>query len=105
LAGAPEALGVPPSAPQSASGPFPQASQILVLDAGGHSFGLLVDRVREVLRLPASALRPDLGPATLRSPISFGVCDIRGTPHMLLDVRPLLALTDGGQALLETHHD
>ncbi len=68
-------------------------THILVLDVSGHSLGLVVDRVNEVLRLPAAALRPDLGPQALRSPISFGICEVRGTAHVLLDVRPLLALT------------
>jgi len=105
LGAAPQAPVAPVASAASARGPAPQASQILVLDTGGHSFGLLVDRVQEVLRLPASALRPDLAPEGLRSPISFGLCDIRGQPHMLLDVRPLLALTDGGQGILEKPHD
>lgn len=68
-------------------------SQIVVLDVAGHSLGLVVDRVSEVLRLPAAALRPDLGPQALRSPVSFGICDVRGVAHVLLDVRPLMALT------------
>lgn len=72
--------------------------QILVLDVSGHSLGLEVTRVNEVLRLPAQALRPDLGPASLRSPISLGICDVHGLAHILLDMRPLMALTNAVQA-------
>ena len=93
------------AAPPTSSGSAAKTSQIMVLDAGGHSFGLLVDRVWEVLRLPAAALRPDLAPAGLRSPISFGLCDIRGEPHVLLDVRPLLALTHHQDNFLGERHE
>lgn len=69
------------------------APHILVIDAAGVRFGLLVERVLEVLRLPAAALLPDRSPAALRSPLVLGLCEIRGLTHMLLDVRPLVPLT------------
>jgi purine-binding chemotaxis protein CheW len=74
--------------------PPKKSTQIMVVDTGSHSLGLMVDRVSEVVGLAEDALQPDLSPEGLRSPISFGLCPIRGKPHIMLDVRPLLALTD-----------
>lgn len=102
-------LGAAAPPPPQAGGHKPDTTpparrppQILVLDVSGHSLGLEVTRVNEVLRLPTQALRPDLGPAPLRSPISLGLCDVHGRPHMLLDMRPLMALTHALQPFAHT---
>ena len=67
--------------------------RVVVLEAEGHTLGLAVDHVSEVLPLPLAELSGE-GQELLAglSPLVLGCCCIAGRRALMLDVRPLAQL-------------
>lgn len=76
--------------------PTPRPRRIVVLQAEGHTLGLGVDAVDEVVQVDPGALAEE-GQSLLASlsPFLLGACVVGGRRALMLDVRPLVALVGG----------
>ena len=68
-----------------------RTSRIVVLDTDGHTLGIMVDGVSEVLRVPAEAVEPPSPVVTtLESDYVRGIAKLEGRLIILLDLDRLL---------------
>jgi len=74
--------------------PLTPRSRAIVVEAHGRLFGLLVDRVSRIAKIPASAIKPAPMPALPADTDHVtGIAEMGGEPIVLLDVDKLLLLS------------
>jgi purine-binding chemotaxis protein CheW len=67
------------------------SARILVTMARGRSFGLLIDSMTEVVRVPRTSLQQSPMPdSTAQNALIAGLCDVRGRALQLLNLSVLL---------------